>query len=184
MPFTLAHPAAVVPLAHRLGRRAVFSALVIGSMAPDFAYLVPRVVRGQSHSLWGLVWFCFPVGLGVYLVYHLALKRPLAACLPRALREAVAPILARSPRLPAAPWWRVVTSLLLGSLTHIGWDLFTHPGPIVRVAPVLAVNLLTVGWYHLYVYKVLQHGSTLLGLALLARWTRAWLGTAPRAGSV
>jgi hypothetical protein len=52
MPFTLAHAAATVPLLRLLGSRGVFSALVIGSMAPDFAYFLPLGVRrGQSHGL-------------------------------------------------------------------------------------------------------------------------------------
>ena len=175
MPFTLAHPAAVVPLARLLGKKAVFSALVIGSMTPDFAYLAPGLTRGPSHSLPGLFWFCLPVGLALYLLFHLLLKRPLAALLPRTLREAVAPLLARTPGLPPSRWIAVVLCLLLGALTHQAWDLFTHPGPIVRAFPLLAVNLMTVGSYRVYVYKVLQHCSTLLGLALLARWTRAWV---------
>ena len=175
MPFTLAHPAAVVPLARVLSKRVVFSALVIGSMTPDFAYLVPGLTRGPSHSVGGLFWFCLPMGLAVYLVFHLVLKRPLAAALPRTPREAVAPVVARTPGLPPARWLTVLLCLLLGALTHVTWDLFTHPGPIVRAFPLLAENLGTVGWYRVYVYKVLQHGSTLLGLALLARWTRAWV---------
>ncbi|HTK90660.1 MAG TPA: DUF4184 family protein [Verrucomicrobiae bacterium] len=175
MPFTLAHPAAVVPFAKLLGKHVAFSALVIGSMTPDFAYLVPGLTRRPSHSLGGLFWFCLPMGLTVYLVFHLLLKRPLAAALPRSLREAVTPVVARTPGLPPARWLTVVLCLLLGALTHITWDLFTHPGPIVRAFPVLAENLATLGWYRVYVYKVLQHGSTLLGLALLARWTRAWV---------
>jgi hypothetical protein len=175
MPFTLAHPAAVVPLARLLGKHAVLSALVIGSMTPDFAYLVPGLTRGPSHSLGGLFWFCLPMGLALYLVFHLVLKRPLAATLPRRLREAVAPVVARTPGLPPARGLTVVLCLLLGALTHITWDLFTHPGPIVRAFPLLAENLATVGWYRVYGYKVLQHSSTLLGLALLARWTRAWV---------
>ena len=35
MPFTFAHPAAVVPLLRPLGRYGVLSALVIGSIVPD-----------------------------------------------------------------------------------------------------------------------------------------------------
>src|SRR5262250_1484731 len=97
MPFTLAHPAAVVPLARLLGKKVVFSALVIGSMTPDFAYPVPGLTRGPSHSLSGLFWFCLPVGLASYLLFHLLVKRPRAAALPRALREAVAPLVARTP---------------------------------------------------------------------------------------
>src|SRR5262244_1922382 len=104
MPFTLAHTAAVLPLARLLGKRVVFSALVIGSMTPDVAYVVPGLTRGPSHSLPGLFWFCLPVGLASYLLFHLLLKRPLAAALPRSLREAMAPLIARTPGLPPAGW--------------------------------------------------------------------------------
>jgi len=55
MPLTPAHAAAVVPLWRLLGSRAVLSALVIGSMTPDFAYFLPLGVRrAESHSLAGL----------------------------------------------------------------------------------------------------------------------------------
>jgi hypothetical protein len=51
VPFTLAHPAAAVPLLRPLGRRGLLSALVIGSMAPDLWYFVPfDVTRADSHS--------------------------------------------------------------------------------------------------------------------------------------
>ena len=54
MAFTPAHAAAAVPLHRLLGSRAVLSALVIGSMTPDFAYFLPLGVRrAQSHSLVG-----------------------------------------------------------------------------------------------------------------------------------
>ena len=84
MPFTLAHPAAAVPLARALGHRAVLSALVIGTMVPDFWRFMPfEMRRADSHSVAGFFWFCLPVGLLVYLVYHLLMKRPLLDLLPR-----------------------------------------------------------------------------------------------------
>jgi Domain of unknown function (DUF4184) len=64
MPFTFAHPAIAVPLLRPLGCYGVLSALVIGSLAPDLAYVLPlSVPRHKSHSLTGLLWFCLPVGL-------------------------------------------------------------------------------------------------------------------------
>jgi len=61
MPFTLCHPALVVPL-HRCVRRwTSLSALVIGSMAPDFVYFLPAGVDGVfSHSVPGLFLYCVP----------------------------------------------------------------------------------------------------------------------------
>jgi len=52
MPFTLCHPALVMPL-HRCARRwTSLSALVIGSMAPDFVYFLPLGVGAASHLAW------------------------------------------------------------------------------------------------------------------------------------
>lgn len=52
MPFTLAHPAAAVPLRRRLGRYGTLSLLLIGSMARDLAYFLPvGVSRAQSPAL-------------------------------------------------------------------------------------------------------------------------------------
>jgi len=61
LPFTLAHPAAVLPL-RRTGL--VFSALVVGSMAPDFPYFlsVSDAIR-WGHSTRGVFLFCLPFGL-------------------------------------------------------------------------------------------------------------------------
>lgn len=41
MPFTISHAAAVLPFARFFKRERVFSALVIGSMVPDFGYFQP-----------------------------------------------------------------------------------------------------------------------------------------------
>src|SRR5581483_12465816 len=50
VPFTLAHPAAVLPLRRR---GLVFSALVVGSMAPDFEYFF-GLKRPISHTMPGI----------------------------------------------------------------------------------------------------------------------------------
>jgi hypothetical protein len=174
MPFTFAHPAAAVPLLRPLGRHAVLSALVIGSLAPDFSYFLPfRVGRMSSHSLLGLFWFCLPAGLLAYAVFHVLLARPLADVLPARLRERCHAALAsgaRRHRLSA-----VVVSIFAGALTHVAWDAFTHAGaPIVRVSRTLRLHLWTLSGYPISVYTILQHASTLAGLALLAYWIARW----------
>ena len=52
MPFTLAHPAAVIPLCGILRRASVPSALIIGSMAPDLVYFVPLGSTGLQAIVW------------------------------------------------------------------------------------------------------------------------------------
>src|SRR5262249_31057849 len=86
----------------------------------------------------------------------------------------------RPGRAPA-----VLASLALGSLTHLAWDAFTHPdGYAVRALPILRHLLFTISGYRVFVFKVLQHGSTVVGVALLVAWTVQWFGrTAPGASA-
>ena len=84
MPFTLAHAAAVIPLARRFPRRFSLPALVVGSLSPDFEYFVRlRPVRSISHDLIGIPLLCLPTGLVVLLVFDRIMKRPLIQLTPR-----------------------------------------------------------------------------------------------------
>lgn len=178
MPFTFAHPAAVVPLVRPLGRYGVLSALVIGSLVPDFSYFMPfPVPRSRTHDLWGLLWFCMPVGAATYALFHAALAAPAIDLLPGPLRSACLAVLAARPK-PALT--AIGVSLAVGALTHIAWDAFTHAGaPIVRVSRALRFHLVTVSGYPVSVYTILQHVSTVAGLVLLILWVRRWRRTAP-----
>ena len=181
MPFTLAHPAAVLPLPRVMGRWCVFSALVVGSMAPDFAYFAPLGVSGeQTHSLAGLLWFCIPAGLTALLVFHGLLKQPLISLFPEWMQASLAPYTdSRSPR-GGWRWLPIVICLAIGALTHIVWDAFTHRGaPAVEMLPVLNATVTSAGGYELRVYKILQHGSTLLGMAAVALCAWGWLRRNP-----
>lgn len=157
MPYPFAHPAAVLPLVPLMGRFAVPSALVIGSIAPDLWHLAPVVDRADAHSLPALLWFCLPAGLLAYVLFHLLLKEPLVALI--------------SPRLgafacrglPAAPWHAVVASLLVGALTHLIWDALTHSNDHTIDGP---------NWF--------QHANTALGAAILVWWLWRKLRTIPR----
>lgn len=180
MPFMFVHPAAALPLYRRLGRYGVLSALVIGSLTPDMHYFLPLAVsRDAAHSASGLIWFCWPVGIALYLLYHLLLKQPLALLLPPAIAAHVAPWL-KPGRLPDASWRAVLLSLLVGAVTHIAWDAFTHRhGSMVVVLPVLRSIWLTVGNYPLAGYEVLQQASNVVGFTLLVTWSWRWLQAQP-----
>jgi hypothetical protein len=125
VPYPFAHPAAVLPLIRPMGRLGVPSALVIGSMVPDAWYLVPGLARADSHSLAGLFWFCLPLGFFLYLLWN--------------------------GRQPRAPFPAVAASLLVGALTHFGWDSLAH----------------SYAWRGI---NVLQHASTVLGSAFIVWW--------------
>lgn len=171
MPFTFAHPAAVLPLHRRWPRPFVLSALVIGSMAPDFAYLPPFLAtRTLSHNLAGSVSFCVPVGFIVYLVFHLFLKAPLTALLPAALQRHALRAIADSPRLPDRTWPVVLLSLWIGSLSHLVWDGFTHEGTRgTLLMPFLLTTVFQFGEHQVHLCRVLQHASTFFGGWILWR---------------
>src|SRR5262245_66554750 len=88
MPFTLAHPAAVIPLKRYLP----LSALVVGSLSPDLEYLVRlRAVSHLSHTLTGLFSFCLPVGLVLLWLFHRFVKQPLTLLMPTTMRQRLLP---------------------------------------------------------------------------------------------
>ncbi|MGC9668139.1 DUF4184 family protein [Planosporangium sp. 12N6] len=126
MPLTLpTHPVAVIPL--KLWRPRWFDgvALVIGAIAPDVAYVADGYgVTIHSHAWHAPLWWALPITLiAVRLVRWAAaaIAVHLPAGGPLALRDygILATVRHR---------WHVTTiSALLGAISHIGWDAFTHP---------------------------------------------------------
>lgn len=175
MPMTIAHAAAAWPLRRVLGRWALAPALVVGCLTPDLIYFAPiPVARDTTHSVVGLFAFCLPVGWLVWLFHERGFR----------------PVLRRlAGGSPAARWFvpdrggpvraAVLLSLLAGAASHVLWDEFTHGnGYFVERWDLLGVRLGDAAGYPLFVYKLLQHGSSILGLALLALWgTSAWRET-------
>ena len=76
VPFTVSHAAAVLPL-QRLGKhRLPLTALMVGSMAPDFGYFFSsEASRALTHSFSGLFIFSLPAGLAVWLFYVAVLEK-------------------------------------------------------------------------------------------------------------
>ena len=168
MPYAIAHPAAIIPLHRWLGRYSVPSALVIGSVIPDAWYFVPLLGRPDTHTVHGALLFCVPLTLLAYAAYHLLAKQPLLALFPRRL---AAKLRTWTPSgLPAAPWAAVALSALAGALTHVVWDSFTHEGLLSASYPLLEAKLFALGSYEMRPLQLLQHASTLGGVAFLAGW--------------
>ncbi len=181
MPFTLAHPAAAVPLLRPLGRYGVLSALVIGSMTPDLWYLVPFLIdRNQSHQLPGLIWFCLPAGCAIYVLYHRVMKVPLVFLLPSWISRRLAFFLAGGPMLPRVPWTSVLASIFAGAATHVLIDPLSHPqGRLASAVPGLGSVLFTLGGSQITIATAVQYGASLAGIVLLLWWSWCWLRTAP-----
>jgi len=169
MPFTLAHPAAILPLRGLQYLRT--APLVIGAMIPDLPYYVPgrfNVLRLETHSVTGSFTICLALGYAALGAVYL-LRRPLTALLsPRAhwvCLRALAPF-----RRRPLEWALASVSILIGVWTHLLWDSFTHnDGWIVRRVAVLGAPV-TIAGYHTTVCHVLQYVSSAIGLGALAVW--------------
>ena len=172
MPFTLAHPAAVLPLVHR-GRargKLIGSALVIGAMAPDVPYFAGQFALGDLAHSWAAVpTLDLAITVALAALWHLVLRVPLVGLLPARWAAAADQLTApreKRIRLPAVPWF--VLSAVIGTVTHVAWDDFTHPGRVgVRLIPVLQ-NARVLGEPP---YVLLQYGCSVLGVAALGLWT-------------
>lgn len=173
MPFTLSHPAAVVTFARR---GLPLSALVIGSMAPDFPYFIHLSTGNHSgHTLSGIFFFCIPAGLLALWLFHNYFKFPLLTLLPAHHQGRLISVANGFEFGSAHNFLLIVLSLLLGAFSHVAWDSFTHNrGLMVQQIPLLQLPVLQTSWGAIRVFKLLQHGSTLAGGALLIYWYMRW----------
>ena len=178
MPLTFAHPAAILPLARS---RLSLSALVVGSMAPDMLYFARLAPSGHfGHTLPGLVLFCLPVGLAVLWVFHRLLKRSLLALCPVLVQRRLGPAVRHVDFLPLIQGSWLAASVLVGAATHVVWDAFTHPGGWGLVLfPMLSRSVAIAGMGSVMIYKLAQHGSTLVGLTVLTVAVALWWRKAP-----
>ncbi|MHC2999147.1 DUF4184 family protein [Microbacterium sp. HJ5] len=186
MPFTPSHAVVALPF---IRTPLVPAAIAVGAMTPDLPLFVRGVPLhyGMTHDL---LWLPVTavVALGLLLLWRSVLRPAVRELSPRwlaarlspqwdrgaagAARDTLAITAAREPGSPQR--WRVsasgllllVGSLLIGVVSHIAWDLFTHEGRWgVALFPALSEQ-----WGPLLGYKWLQHGSSALGLVIIGVW--------------
>jgi hypothetical protein len=170
MPFTVAHAAAALPLKRT---QLVFSAVVIGTMAPDFEYFLRLAPQGRfGHSPTGLLAFTTPLALVVLWLFHRTVKPAILRLSPSSVQK--------STGIPppfhftgARRFGLIVLSIVTGAVSHVVWDSFTHPQSWLVIHSPLLRSAVTIPWlrsYPIAVFKLLQHASTLLGLGALTVW--------------
>ncbi|WP_246842782.1 DUF4184 family protein [Allokutzneria sp. NRRL B-24872] len=171
MPFTLSHPAVVLPL---LRKPFVPAGLVAGAVVPDLPYflsalgvsstsaqdwygpLLPNAT--QTHSLWGLL-IDIPFALGLVAVFW-SLRAPITALLPAGLRLP-------GPGSRHVGW--LLISVLIGVASHLLWDVLT-------VSPLLqngstAIGLVAVCWYLWHHRGRLRSSEAVAKLRPALRWS-------------
>jgi hypothetical protein len=176
MPFTPSHAVVALPF---VKTPLVPAAIAVGAMTPD----LPLFLRGTPITYLGthdLRWIAgtMALALGMLLVWRCVLRPAARELSPRWLAE----------RLPAGwddgaarGWaetftssWRsvvvLIASLAIGVASHIAWDAFTHEGRVgVALLPALDEQ-----WGPLLGFKWVQHGSSAIGLVILAIAGWAW----------
>lgn len=170
MPFTIAHTAAVLPFSRPLARWRVLSAAVIGSMVPDFGWFWPwRPARFETHGVLSLVTFCLPLGLATYWLFQRVLKEPMVELLPPGAYSRWLPFAEPADYRSVHQWLGAALAVLVGALTHLVWDAFTHEGARgVRMIPALDEPTFSLGVHHVAGARLLQDASSLIGLALIS----------------
>jgi hypothetical protein len=170
VPFTLAHPAAILPLRHLRYLRT--APLIIGSIAPDLPSYAPLRYTGhllrETHRLRGSWSIDLPLGFAL-LVLLFVLRRPLTVLLPARSRGLCLRALAPYAQRPSE-WLLAPAAILIGVWTHLLWDSFTHSdGWMVRRIDVLS-RVVTIGPYTGELCHVLQYLSSVVGLAIMIVW--------------
>jgi hypothetical protein len=191
MPFTFfAHQSFVMPLKAARPRWFDGTALCIGSMAPDLAYATYGTpLAFDSHKLLAQLTWSLPVALILTLIVRRVLAEPVGLVLPGHLGVEVR-ALSRSRHPP----WVMVWSALVGALSHIFVDGFTHTGGwaatripwLQHTVSELAGHTFTVAGVFQDVGHVV---GTAAGIALLwyfvsRRRFSTWSGVGPDVGAL
>jgi hypothetical protein len=176
MPFTPSHAVVALPFVRT---PLVPAAVAVGAMTPD----LPLFLRGTFITYPGthdLRWIVLTVVLAwvLLLVWRCVLRpaarelapRWLAARLPGSWDDGPSQGWREStPRSPR-PLLLLAISLAVGVASHIAWDAFTHEGRVgVALFPALDQQ-----WGPLLGFKWVQHGSSALGLLILAIAGALW----------
>lgn len=179
MPFTPGHAVLALPFVRT---PLVPAAIAIGAMTPDLPLFLRGVglSYGFTHSPVNIVWTGM-IAFVLLLMWRVVLRPAFVSLAPDALAarlpeewRVTGPSAALGVVVPRKKPGDVVLlaiSLLLGVLSHIVWDSFTHEGR----GGVGAIPLLEQQWGPMAGYKWLQHGSSVIGLLIIGVYAVLWL---------
>ena len=187
MAFTLAHMAAALPF-YRCQKWLNVEALFIGTMLPDLPYFLNNnpMVAQHSHQWVGLLSYCLPWGLAVFVLWHWLLKSALIALIQPWQRVQQSQFSSIQPDMPQYPfglwlaarmqkygifWLKVVLGLLLGSITHLLWDGTTHPDGFIAIQLGLQYPVTIAYLGDIPMARFLQYVTSIFALILLIGFT-------------
>jgi hypothetical protein len=145
------------------------SALVIGSVTPDFEYFIKMKLSGRySHSIEGMFLMDLPIACVIVIVFHGVVKKPLIDNLPNYFYER----LIRLRNFDFLDHMRkhfisVISCVLIGIASHILWDSFTHANAFEVRLPFLSQQVYIPGVFKVPLFRILQHVSTAIGAGFI-----------------
>lgn len=164
MPFTLSHPAIILPFLKN--KKLSATALIVGSMSPDFEYFFRMKTQSEfSHTFLGIFLVDIPLSFIVMFVFHQIIKKPMIENLPIYFQN-------RMQELKELNWFVyfkknvivVLISLFIGAVSHLFWDSFTHSdGYFVIRNPVFNIEI-----YSIPLYSVAQYLSSIIGFVFIS----------------
>jgi hypothetical protein len=165
MPFTFSHPAIILPFTFLPRRWFSLTGLVIGSLTPDFEYFLRMEIQSNySHRIIGVFCFDLPLGILLAFIFHNIVRNNLFDNLPIILKSRL--IIFKQfdwNTYFKTHWLVIIISVLIGAISHIFWDSFTHEhGYFVQMISILTNSIEFLG-QQVHVFKILQHLSSLLG---------------------
>lgn len=163
MPFTLSHPAIILPFLKNKNVSA--TALIVGAMSPDLEYFFRMKIQSEiGHTFLGIFLIDFPLGLITIILFHEIIKEPLIENTPYFFQK-------RLNDLKELNWieylknniFTVLLSFFIGTISHIFWDSMTHwNGYLVE-----NISLLNIKIYNIPLYKIGQHLSSVIGMCFI-----------------
>lgn len=169
MPFTFTHPAIVIPIKKKWTSLFCFTALVIGSMAPDFEYFIRFIPIGTiGHTAAGFFYLNLPLCFLIAYIFHYIVKKPFIVNLPSPIDKWYYSFAVEKWEIKSIKDFIVFTySVLIGMASHVFWDSFTHKtGSFVKMVSFMRESICIVN-HKIPVYKFSQHGSTMIGLIII-----------------
>lgn len=167
MPFTFAHPAIV--LSQKNNKYLDFTSLILGTMAPDFEYFINfRPISTIGHTLIGQLYFNLPIVIFLAYLYHYIIKTAIIKNLPYPLNYKYMYLSKSVWKIDSLKRFLIVSySAILGALSHIFWDSFTHNSAFFTNRISYLSSRLNLFNFKIPVYKILQHASTFVGFIII-----------------
>jgi hypothetical protein len=174
MPFTFAHPAIFIPFESKTKMKLSATALIIGSMIPDFEFFLKmRTGENIGHHWYGVLLFDIPLSIICCYVFHNLLRNMLIDQSPQWFYQ-------RLGKWKEFDWNNyakkniitVLLNVIIGIISHLFLDAFTHEdGFFVEQITFLRSEVIFFG-IHTTAYMLLQVSESLAGLYLVYRFIK------------